>query len=103
MKSIFRNALVNSLATTAYIGVVGEFLFYAAQLRLGHTKSALVPTAMLLLLVFSSALVGALIFGRPVLWYLEGRRREGLLLLAETLVILFVVTFAVFSTLIVLM
>jgi hypothetical protein len=49
-----------------------------------------------MLLVFSAALVGALIFGRPVLWYLDGRKHDSLLLLTETLAILFAVTVAVF-------
>jgi hypothetical protein len=60
----------------------------------------LVPIAMLLLLVFSAALVGALIFGRPVLWYLEGRKQDSLRLLAGTLAILFALTIAAFLALI---
>jgi hypothetical protein len=57
---------------------------------------------MLMLLVFSAALVGVLIFGRPLLWYLEGRKQDSLLLLAGTLAILFVITAAAFATLVVL-
>ena len=102
MNSILRIALVNALLTALYVGVVGSFLFYAAQLRLGQAKTVLVPVAMLMLLVFSAALVGALIFGRPVLWYLDGRKQESLYLLTATLAILFAVTVALFLALIVL-
>lgn len=40
---------------------------------------------MLLLFVFSAALTGALIFGRPILWYLDGKKREAILLFFYTL------------------
>jgi hypothetical protein len=103
MNSILRTALVNALSTALYVGAIGSFLFYAAQMRLGQAKTVLVPIAMLMLLVFSAALVGALIFGRPVLWYLDGRKQDSLFLLAGTLAILFATTVAVFLTLIVLM
>ena len=102
MKPILRVALLNALSTALYVTVVGSFLFYAAQMRLGQAKTILVPIAMLMLLVFSAALVGVLIFGRPLLWYLEGRKQDGLLLLAGTLAILFVITAAAFVTLVVL-
>jgi hypothetical protein len=101
MNFIIRTALVNALLTALYVGTAGSFLFYAAQIRLGQAKTVLVPIAMLMLLVFSAALVGALIFGRPVLWYLDGRKQESLSLLTATLAILFVVTMAVFLTLII--
>ncbi|HZC82585.1 MAG TPA: hypothetical protein VE222_12875 [Nitrospiraceae bacterium] len=103
MNSILRTALVNALLTALYVGVVGSFLFYAAQIRLGQAKTVLVPIAILMILVSSAAFVGALIFGRPVLWYFDGRKQDGLLLLTATLAILFAVTIAVSLALIVLM
>ena len=70
MKSILTAALLNALSTALYVTVVGSFLFYAAQMRLGQGRTILVPIAMLMLLVFSAALVVVLIFDRPLLWYL---------------------------------
>jgi len=40
---------------------------------------------MLLVLVFSAALTGILIFGRPAIWYLDGKKSEALFLLFYTL------------------
>ena len=100
MKSILRTALLNALSTTLYVTVVGSLLFYAAQIRMGQTKTIIVPIAMLMLLVFSAALVGVLIFGRPLLWYLEGRKQDSLFLLSGTLAILFAITVVAFVTLI---
>jgi hypothetical protein len=102
MKPVLRAAFLNALSTALYVTVVGSFLFYAAQVRLGQAKTILVPIAMLMLLVFSAALVGVLIFGRPLLWYLEGRKQDSLLLLVGTLAILFAITAAAFVTVVVL-
>jgi len=41
-----------------------------------------------------------LIFGRPLLWYLEGRKQDSLFLLSGTLAILFAITVVAFVTLI---
>src|SRR3974390_647789 len=103
MKSILTAALLNALSTALYVTVVGSFLFYAAQMRLGQGRTILVPIAMLMLLVFSAALVVVLIFGRPLLWYLEGRKQDSLLLVAGTLAILFAITVAAFASLLVIM
>src|ERR1700723_3173766 len=57
MSSIVKSAVVNSLSTALYVGMIGSLLFYAGQMRLGQSKTVLVPIAMLLLLVFSAGLV----------------------------------------------
>ena len=100
MSSILKNAVVAALATALYVVAVGAFLFYAGELRLGQERIVLVPIAMLLLLVFSAALVGILIFGRPAMWYLDGRKRDAMVLLGSTLAILFGVMVTAFAVLI---
>jgi hypothetical protein len=96
MKSIFKLALFNSLSASIYIVLVGSFLYYAAQMKFGQGQTVFVPIFLLMLLVFSAALTGALIFGQPVLWYLEGKKKEALLLLTYTLGIFFVITIFTF-------
>lgn len=86
-----KTALLNAAATAAYVTAVGSFLFYAQRI-FGPGKSPLIPIAMLLLLVFSAALTGSLIFGRPALWYLDGRKKEALSLLVSTLIIFLGIT-----------
>ena len=88
---ILKTAFVNAAATAAYVIVVGSFLFYSPRV-FGPAKSALIPIAMLLLLVFSAALTGSLILGRPALWYLDGRKKEALSLLISTLAIFLGIT-----------
>lgn len=84
---------MNALATALYVAAVASFLFYAPKF-FGPERSTtvLVPITMLLLFVFSAAVTGSLIFGRPSLWYLDGKKKEALTLLAHTLAILFAIT-----------
>jgi hypothetical protein len=97
MNYIFRTAFMNSSVTAFYIGVTGSFLFYVDELKLGQIKTIFVPIAMLFLLSISVSIFIILIFGQPVLWYLDGRKQDSLRLLATTLAILFAVTVAIFA------
>ena len=97
--NIIKNAVLNALATAAYVVAVASFLFYAPKMFESETKTVLVPIAMLMLFVFSAAMTGLLLFGRPAFWYLDGKKKEALLLLIYTLVIFLLITLAAFFTL----
>lgn len=95
MKPLIKIALQNAAATALYVVLIGSFLFYTPKIfgQADHGPvSVLVPIVMLMLLVFSAALCGALIFGRPVFWYLDGKKKDALSLLTATLGIFFVIT-----------
>ena len=100
MKRVFTTALVNAVATAVYVAIVGTFVSYVARMKLGLAHPRLIPIAMLMLLVLSVATTGALIFGRPILWYLDGRHREALTLLVCTLGIFLGLTVAVLVALV---
>lgn len=101
MKKIINTALINSLATTAYISLVAS-LFFTANTKNWNIPepNILIPIFMLSLFVFSAALTGSLILGRPILWYIDGKKKEALLLLAYTLGIFFLTTLIIFAILI---
>ncbi len=92
MKGIRKTALINALATTAYIVGVGSFMYYGATIKIGKQNTFLMPIAFLLLFVFSAALTGFLIFGKPAQLYVDGKKKEALSLLFNTLGIFFVIT-----------
>ncbi len=92
MKLITKIAFLHAIATAAYVVLVGSFLFYGSQRAFGQADTAIVPIAMLLLFVFSAAFTGFALFGRPVLWYLDGKKKEALALLFRTLGIFFIIT-----------
>jgi len=61
----------------------------------------IIPIAMLLLFVTSAAITGFLVFGKPAMLYIDGKKREAVSLLGYTLGIMFVMTLIFFAFLIV--
>lgn len=92
-KNIIKNAFLNALATILYIVIIASFLFYVPK-SFGPSadNTVLIPIAMLSLLVFSAALTGMLVFGKPVIWYLDGKKKEAIYLLTYTLGIFLIIT-----------
>lgn len=96
-KKIVHRALFHTLLTAAYVILIASFLFYVPKyLQSNEPDTVLVPVIMLSLLVFSVALTGSLLFGLPVLWYLEGRKKDSLALLSYTLGFFFIFTVLAF-------
>lgn len=93
MNIIIKTAGVNAVLTASYISCIALFLSYASKIfGPDEPKNVLVPIMMLSLLVFSAALVGVLIFGKPIMWYLDGKKKEAVSLLLYTLGIFFIIT-----------
>lgn len=93
MKIIIKTAILNALATFLYVGLVASSFFYMSKFfgQTGKPDTILAPTVMLLLFVFSAGLTASLVFGRPILWYMDGKKKEAIHLLAYTLASLFVI------------
>lgn len=91
--TIVKTALRNAAATAIYIVAIASFLFYVPK-QLGRAETVLVPIVMLMLFVFSAAVTGSLIFGQPVLCYLDGKKKEARSLLVTTLVFFFALLLA---------
>ena len=81
---ILKQAATNALLAFVYVTAVGLFMPHASQL-LGPKDTALTPVAVLLLLVFSAALMAILVFGQPLMWYLDGKKKPALALLGYTM------------------
>jgi len=97
MKPILKYAIINSLGTAIYIVAVASFIFFGLDRVFGDEKTVFIPILMLLVLVFSAALTGILIFGRPAIWYLDGKKSEALFLLFYTLgALLIIIIIAIF-------
>jgi hypothetical protein len=94
---IFKNASINALATFSYVTAVAMLLFYAPKnFEPNKTETVLIPIVMLSLLVFSAAITGILIFGKPAIWYFDGKKKEALLLFTYTLGIFGIITVLAF-------
>lgn len=101
MKSLTKYAAINAFATAAYITIIASFMYISENSELIADKTLLAPIAFLMLFVFSAALTGSLVFGRPIIWYLDGRKKDALLLLVYTMSILFLITIVIIILLII--
>lgn len=100
MNKIVKNALLDALGTFVYVVLVASLMSYLqANYQDMNDIVLITPIAMLMLFVFSAALTGFLVFGRPILMYLDGKKKDALSLLFWTLVFLFAITFIVFFVL----
>ena len=100
MEKIIKNAFKNSIGTTLYIILIVSFIF-SLQVFASKKDTIMIPIAMLLLFVCSAAITGFLVFGKPVMWYIDGKKKEALSLLGYTIGILVAITIICFILLIV--
>jgi len=84
-------ALMHSLGVVAYAALV-VFLVNNAQKFFGPATGFFGGLALLMLFVLSATVVGLLVLGRPVIWYCNGYKKEGLILIFSTLVWLLIFT-----------
>lgn len=99
-KDIIKFATVNVVLTVAYVFLVALFLNSAETIFSNLGKTILIPIVMLLLFIFSASICGFLMLGRPILWYLEGKKREAVELFIYSLGMLFLILIAVFIVMI---
>ncbi len=86
MDELKKKGFINTALTSAYIVAVGVFMYYGSLIKIGRANMFLVPIALLLLFVFSAALTGFLIFGKPAQLYVDGKKKEAISLITYTLI-----------------
>lgn len=94
--SIPIQALLQSVAVTLYVSLVA-FILQNGEHWFGKMESALAGAAFLMLFVLSAAIVGSLVFGRPVYLYMDDQKSGAVKLLLFTIFLLLVITAAVLS------
>lgn len=100
MNKLIRRALIDSLGTLLYIILIVLFLFSLQRFSSEPDNNILIPIAMLLLFVSSAAITGFLVFGKPIMLYLDGKKKEAVALLSYTIGILVLITIIAFIVLI---
>ncbi|MDP1834194.1 MAG: hypothetical protein Q8L11_04690 [Candidatus Moranbacteria bacterium] len=100
-KKIIRQAFLLALGEGIYISLVALLMFTVGKLFGDKPDPAIVaPIAFLLLLVISAAISGALILGKPLMLYLDGKKKEALQLFGFTLawlVVFLIVAFGIIA------
>lgn len=102
MKPITKIAVIESLLAVAYIALVSGFIYSTPTIfGGGDGRSVLIPIMMLLLFVVSAAITGSLVFGRSVIWYLDGDKSDAVRLAVYKMIVLFTVLVLVVLSMIV--
>lgn len=83
--------VVNALAVVVYAGTVAWMLPRAGKLF--EDSAPLGPAMFLLLFVVSAAIAGSLVFGKPVLLYLAGEKKEAVATFLATVATLLLILF----------
>lgn len=96
MDKIIKRALINSLCTVAYIVLIVSLIFTVGSFFPEPKDMIIVPMAMLLLFVCSAAITSFLIFGKPVMLYIDGQKKEAVSLLGYTLGMMVLITIVLF-------
>jgi hypothetical protein len=99
MNKLLLKAIINAFGTLLYIILIVSFIFSLQHFQ-KMEDTIFIPIAMLMLFVCSAAITGFLVFGKPVMLYLDGKKKEALSLLGYTIGILFLLTIITFIILI---
>jgi hypothetical protein len=100
MNKIIKRAFIDSFGTAIYIILVVSFIFSLQIFASKKEDIIIIPIAMLLLFVCSAAITGFLVFGKPAMLYIDGKKKEAVSLLGYTIGILFLITLIIFILLI---
>ena len=91
MKKITQMGLLSALGVVIYTSAVVELMNNAERI-FGSMQGFVGPLSFLLLIVLSVAIVGTLIFAKPILMYIDNAKKEAIKLLLYTLGWLFLAT-----------
>lgn len=91
---IAKQSLACAASAVLYIALVAMVMSYAERIFGEQEDGVLAPIGFLLLLVVSAATMGMLIFGKPIMLYIDGKKRE-----AVTMVVCTIGSLAAFTAL----
>ena len=90
-KKVIVHSLGHAVLVFIYVFGVAQIMFNGQRL-FGQVHDFWGPVIILMLFVFSAAVVGTLVLGRPILLYFSGAKSEALKFFGYTLGWLFLIT-----------
>ena len=84
MNKIIKASFINSLLTLIYITIIATIIRNGNAI-FGEMDNWLSPIAFLLMFTLSALVVGVLILGKPIMFYLDGKKQEAVSLLVYTI------------------
>lgn len=100
MKQILTQAAAHATGAAVYILSVATFITNADRLVDSQPPQILGIAGFLTLFVISAAVMGLLIFARPLMWFINGQKKEAILLAFSTIGILGLIALSSFSILV---
>jgi len=94
MKKLFWTGGLLAALTTVYVAGVATLIFYANYI-FGKMNNIIGPIAFLMLFVVSALITGALLLGKPLMMYLDGKKKEAVKLFGFN--VLWIVIFAIIA------
>lgn len=91
-QDIPKKGVTSALGAFAYVIAVVLLLSNIGRLAESGEDGVLAPVGFLMLLVLSAAVMGLLIFGAPVMLYIDGKKKEAVRMVAWTIGSLAVIT-----------
>ena len=82
--SLFLRGLIQAIIAVAYIVLVVSIMSQK-QKWVGPNPEVITGTLMLLLFVVSAAVMALVVFGTPVIWYIDGKKKEAIRLVLYTI------------------
>ena len=95
MKKILGYSILDSFGTAIYITAIVSFMYYCDKHSL-LGDNLLIPIFFLMLFVFSAAFTGFLILGKPIMLYVDGKKRDAVILFFSTIILFFMIAIIVF-------
>lgn len=99
-KSLTGEALIFAFGVLVYVSLVASLMYYGDQV-FGRYSIVLGIVAVLLLFIVSAVIVGLLVLGKPLLLYLDKKKKEAIQLFSLT--VFFVVIFLLIALFILIM
>ena len=83
-KKLVLAGLLSALGEGVYVFLVALFMFNSTKIA-GNEPGIVGIVSVLLIFVISAALSGAIVLGKPILLYLEGKKSEAIKLFGMTI------------------
>lgn len=98
---IREQAFINSLLAFIYIILIVLFMNNGAKLFGEDDRGILAPIGILSLLVLSATVMGILIFGKPIMFFIDGNKKDAIKLTTYTIIGFFIITVIYFAFMII--
>lgn len=75
--TLFLRGFLHALGVSAYVFSIALFMKYGERFFPEVDNNLLAPLVFILLFVFSALVTGSLVLAKPIMLYMDGKKKEG--------------------------